>query len=99
MYQFRIKHCPGRLNAAPDCASRYPAGTPSGDSKEHAQAPLKQAQQEGMQMTLETGTVYPDKMIDSGVKAAFMSMYGNDPKLKAYDTGENRRRGGHRQGM
>ena len=27
--------------------------------------------------------IYPAKMIDSGVKAAFMSMYENDPKLKA----------------
>ena len=30
MYKFRIKHRPGKLNAAPDCASRYPAGAPSG---------------------------------------------------------------------
>ena len=52
MYNFWIKHCPGRLNAALDCASRYPAGTPSEDSREHALASLTQAQQEGMQMTL-----------------------------------------------
>ena len=78
-----MKHRPRRLNAAPDCASRYLAGTPSKDSREHAQAPLTQTQQELIQMTLETGTVYPARMIDSGVKAAFMSMYENDPKLKA----------------
>ena len=46
------------------------------------QAPLTQVQQEGMQMTLKTGTVYPAKMIDSGVKAAFTLMYENNPKLK-----------------
>ena len=34
-------------------------------------------------MTLEIGTVYPAKMIDSGVKTAFMSMFENDPELKA----------------
>ena len=34
-------------------------------------------------MTLETGTVYPAKMTDSGVKAAFTSMYKNDPNLMA----------------
>ena len=82
MYKFRIKHRPGRLNAVPDCASWYPAGTPSEDSRKHAQVPLTQAQQEGMQMNLKTGTVYPTKMINSGVKAAFTSMYENDPKLK-----------------
>ena len=99
MFKFRIKHRPGRLNAAPDCASRYPAGTPSEDSRELTQPPLTQAQQEGMQMTLETGTVYPAKMIDSGVKAAFTSMYENDPKAEGYDMGENPHRGGHRRGM
>ena len=25
MYRFHIKHVPGKLNAAPDCTSRYPA--------------------------------------------------------------------------
>ena len=25
MYKFRIKHVPGKLNAAPDCTSRYPS--------------------------------------------------------------------------
>ena len=28
MYRFKIKHRPGKLNLAPDCASRYPAGLP-----------------------------------------------------------------------
>ena len=28
MYRFHIKHRLGKLNLAPDCPSRYPAGTP-----------------------------------------------------------------------
>ena len=56
MYKFRIKHRPGKLNAAPDCASRYPAGAPSKS---------------------------PAHMVDTAVKAAFTSMYENDPNLKA----------------
>ena len=56
MFKFKIKHRPGKLNAAPDCASRYPAGTPAKD---------------------------PAHMIDTAVKAAFTSMYENDPNLKA----------------
>ena len=28
MYRFQIKHRPGKPNLAPDCVSRYPAGTP-----------------------------------------------------------------------
>ena len=27
-YRFHIKHRPGKLNLAPDCTSRYPAGIP-----------------------------------------------------------------------
>lgn len=56
MYRFQIKHRPGKLNLAPDCASRYPAGTPRES---------------------------PAQIIDTAVKAAFASMYGSDPKLKA----------------
>ena len=85
-YQLHVEYFLNQTN--------LPAGTPSEDLREHAQEPVTQAQQEGIQMSLETGTVYPAKMIDSGVKAAFMSMYENDPKL-----GENRRHGSHRQGM
>ena len=56
MYKFRIKHRPGKLNAAPDCASRYPAGAP-----------------------VRT----PPQVVDTAVRAAFTSMYKNDPNLKA----------------
>ena len=28
MYRFQIKHHPGKFNLDPNCASRYPAGTP-----------------------------------------------------------------------
>ena len=83
MYKFRIKHRPGKLNAAPDCASRYPAGTPSENSWERVSAITTQIQEEWMQMPLELGTGYSANMIDNGVKAAFSSMYESDPKLKA----------------
>ena len=55
MYRFQIKHHSGKLNLAPDCVSRYPAGTPWKS---------------------------PAQIIDTTVKAAFMLMYGSNPKLK-----------------
>lgn len=43
MYKFKIKHRPGKLNLAPDCASRYPAGTPPRDQDQSIDTAVKAA--------------------------------------------------------
>ena len=79
MFKFWIKHRPGKFNAAPDCASRYPADTPSENTREDDCASAAQTQQGSIHKPLKTVMVYPAQTIDSAVKAAFMSMYESDP--------------------
>ena len=43
MYKFQIKHRPGKLNLAPDCASRYPAGTPPRNQDQSIDTAVKAA--------------------------------------------------------
>lgn len=43
MYTFQIRHRPGKLNLAPDCASRYPAGTPRESSAQTIDTAVKAA--------------------------------------------------------
>ena len=83
MYEFRIKYRSGQLNAALDCASRYPAGTPSENTREDDRVSAGQAQQDPIHKLLETVTVYLIQTINSVVKATFASMYESDPRLKA----------------
>ena len=73
MYIFRIKNHPGKLNVAPDCASRYPAGSPSENLREDDHASAAQAQQD-THKPLETVMVYSAQTIDSTVKATCTPM-------------------------
>ena len=43
MYRFRIRHRPGKLNLAPDCASRHPAGPPPGNPTRTIDSAVKAA--------------------------------------------------------
>ena len=43
LYKFKIKHRPGKLNLAPDCASRYPAGAPPKNSSQMIDTAVKAA--------------------------------------------------------
>ena len=83
VYKFRIKHCPGKLNATLNCSSRYPVGNRSESTREDDSASGALAQQDEIDKPFETIMVYSAQTIDSAVKEAFTPMYESDPRLKA----------------
>ena len=72
MYQFHIKHTPGKHNTAPDATSRYPAAS-------IMSGPIKPAPYECHQPDDQASAL----AIDSGIKSSLAASYGSDIGLKA----------------
>ena len=72
MYQFHIKHTPGKHNVAPDATSRYPAASILSGPTEPA--PYACRLPDGQTSALA---------IDSGIKSSLAASYGSDISLKA----------------
>lgn len=81
MYKFSIKQLSEKLNVAPDCANPVPSTNPIRIRQNVPKYPMH-IYNKCRRSFYEATTTDTDEPIDSAIKAAYVSTYGHDPKLK-----------------